>query len=284
MLNTKINYPYPIIREYVEDYKTTIFTGDLTVNLQPDGYLIRPNFEIQNAGISEYISKGIFTYAIEVQSPATWFRKLYRVKENETIKLNPGLLHERVELIPCIIATEKITDFTNDDFEDDYKGIVFEINIGDVIAIGGKRVFDALYKNDIIKNGSSIVTIAGSEKVTEITCDFSRSVIEIRMPEKQFTDYLECGYQKAKYKTLNAILTIPALVEAICIIASDVKNDEVGEYSSLAWYKTIVVNLKRFAGNDENKYLELLGKPFSSAELLLGNNYEAALKFVNQVN
>lgn len=284
MLNTNINYPYPVIREYTDDYKTTVFKGELTVNLKPDGYLIRPNFMVQNEGIREYLSSGKFTYAIEVQSPATWFRKLYRVKDNETIKLNPVVLHERVELMPCIVATEKISDFSNEDFEEEYEGMLFEIGAGDVIAIGEKRVFDALYKNDIIKNGSSIVNIAGSEVVKEITCDFSGSIIDITLPEEQFKDYMECGYQKAKYKTLNAIITIPALVEAICIIASDVRDDIVGEYASRAWYKTIVVNLKRAAENDENKYLKLLEKPFSSAELLLGNNYASALKFVNQVN
>ena len=65
MLNANINYPYPIIREYVEDYQTTVFKGALVVNLQPDGYLVRPNFEIQNAGISGLIAEGKMTYALE---------------------------------------------------------------------------------------------------------------------------------------------------------------------------------------------------------------------------
>lgn len=47
--------------------------------------------------------------------------------------------------------------------------------------------------------------------------------------------------------------------------------------------KTIVVNLKRFAENDERKYLQLLEKPFASAELLLGNNSAEALDFLCQV-
>ena len=54
-------------------------------------------------------------------------------------------------------------------------------------------------------------------------------------------------------------------------------------HQNRAWYKTIVVNLKRFAENDERKYLQLLEKPFASAELLLGNNSADALKFLCQV-
>lgn len=283
MLNANINYPYPVVRESCEDYRTTFFKGALTVNLQPDGYLIRPNFEIQNEGINEMLAAGDLTYAIEVQSPATWFRKLYPVKDNKTIRLDPTLIHERVELTPCIVAAKYISGFTNSDFEEEYAGMTFNINAGDVIAIGERRTFDALYQNDVIKNGSSIVSIGGSDTVKEVVVNYTGSVIEITLPGAQYQDYKECGYSKAKYKTLNAILTIPVLVEAIGIIALDETSEHSSGFENKAWYKTIVVNLKRAAENDENKYIQLLNKPFAAAELLLGNNYAAALKFMHDI-
>lgn len=284
MLNANINYPYPVIREYLEDYQTTVFKGSFVVNLLPDGYLVRPRFEILNDDIADLIAEGKLTYALEVQSPATWFRKLFPVKDNKPIYLDPTSLHERVELTPCIIAAEHIPNFTNKDFETEYCGMAFEINAGDIIAIGEKRCFDALYQNDIIKNGSSIVKIEGSDKAKEVSCDFSGSVITITLPVAQFDDYTECGCLKPKYKTLNAILTVPVLVEAIGIIASDERNPEqTSGFESHAWYKTIVVNLKRAAENNESKYRNMLEKPFASAELLLGNNYAFALEFVKKV-
>ena len=73
MLNPNMNYPYPVIRVSEEDYRTTIFNGDLTVNLQPDGYLVRPAFEINNTGVATLIEEGKLTYAIEIQSPSTWY-------------------------------------------------------------------------------------------------------------------------------------------------------------------------------------------------------------------
>ena len=285
MLNPNINYPYPVIRDHAEDYRTTVFKGALTVNLQPDCYLVRPNFEIDNPGIAELISEGKLTFGLEVQSPATWYRKLFPVKDNQPIRLDPAFLHERVELTPCIVATIAITGFTNPDFEEEYAGMLFDINAGDVMAIGEIRSFDALYQNDVIKNGSSIVSITGSDTAKEISCDFTGSVIEIVLPADQHKEYMECGYLKAKYKTLNAILTIPALVEAIGIISNDEKNpNQTSGFESKAWYKTIVVNLKRAAENNEGRYRALLDKPFSSAEMLLGNNYAYALKFLNQID
>lgn len=284
MLNPNMNYPYPLIRVYEEDYRTTVFKGNLAVNLQPDCYLVRPSFEINNPEIAELIEAGKLTYAIEIQSPATWYRHLFPVKDNKSIRLETACLHERVELTPCIIATTKIIAFTNSDFEEEYQGMSFDINAGDVVAIGEVRTFDALYQDDIIKNGTSPVTIARSDTAKEISCDFSGRLIEITLPAIQHDTYLECGLQSDKYKTLNAILSIPALVEGIGIIANDVKHPEkTSGLESKAWYKTIVVNLKRAAENNETKYRALLDKPFASAELLLGNNYSSALQYLNLV-
>ena len=33
MLNVNINYPYPVIREYTQDYQSTDFIGELIVLL-----------------------------------------------------------------------------------------------------------------------------------------------------------------------------------------------------------------------------------------------------------
>lgn len=285
MLNVNINYPYPLLREYAEDYKSTIFTGELSVRLEPDGYVIHPSFDVENEEIRSLIKAGLLMYAIEVQCVSTWFRRLYRIIDNNIVRLNSQEIHEIVELTPCIIANKSFKGFKNVDFEEEYQGMSFDINAGDIIGIGQKRTFDALYQNDIIKNGSSIVNIGGSDQIKEITCDFNGSVIQITLPKDQYSDYMDCGYNRIKYKSLNAILTIPALVEAIMTIANDEKNpDETSGFENKSWYKTIVVNLKRYAENNENKYRQLLDKPFASAELLLGNNSAAALKFLSQID
>ena len=209
MLNPNINYPYPVIRASEEDYHSTTFKGDLVVNLQPDSYLVHPAFEINNAGIAALIEEGKLMYAVEIQSPATWYRKLFPVKGNTPIRLEPASVHERVELTPCIIATTQIPGFTNDDFEEEYTGMTFDLNAGDVIAIGEIRTFDALYQDDIIKNGTSPVTIARSETAKDISCDFSGSLIEITLPADQHDRYLECGYKPENIKRLMPSCLFP---------------------------------------------------------------------------
>ena len=211
MLNININYPYPVIREYTDDYQSTEFIGELKVLLEPDGYAVHTNFEINNKGIQILLSKRILTYALEVQCVSTWFRKLYPIHENRVIRLDPQMIHERVELIPCIVAATSIEGFTNEDFAEEYQDMKFDLNAGDIIGIGQKRTFDALYQNDIIKNGSSIVDVGGNDKLKEIQCDFSQSTIKLTLPADQYENYRSCGYNRSKYKMLNAEKTAMGL-------------------------------------------------------------------------
>lgn len=286
MMNTKINYPYPVIRSYKEDYKNTIFKGSLSVGWQPDGYLISLNFSVNNDGINKLISLGILTYAVEVICTSTWYRKLYIISDDNDIYIDSKLVHELVEVIPCIVAKQKITDFKNDDFEEEYQGIIYEINAGDIIGIGERRTFDALYQNDVVKNGKSIVEIRHNEVDECFRCDYNGSVIEISLPLNQYNNYIDCGYNKTKYKLLNAIVVVPALVGGIDIIYQDEnceKDENRSQLSSKSWYKTIKTNLKTIAENNEQKYNELLSDSFAAAELLLKNNSAEALDFLNRM-
>lgn len=285
MLNANINYPYPVLKEYADDYNNTIFFGEFSVQMESDGYLICPAFTIDNNEIKEMLIKGKLTYAIEVQCASTWYRKLFEIKSNESIKLYSREIHNRVDITSCIIAKENIKYFSNEDFVKEYEGLKFELNIGDVVGIGQKRTFDALYQNDIIRNGSSIINIVNDNTLKEISYNFNGSIISIKLPLAQYENYISCGYNKEKYKILNAILVIPVLVEAICIINSDENNQEkTSGFETNLWYTTIVANLKRYAETNNDKYIELLNKPFVAAELLLGNNYVRALKFLSELD
>ena len=285
MLNTNINYPYPVVKSFIDDYNNTIFTGDLKVEIGTNCYIVTPNFSINNDELANMIDKGNLTYAIEIQCTSTWFRKLYKIKNNQKFTIESCLLHERVEITPCIISCANINNFQNDDFIEDYEGILFNINIGDIVGIGEKRTFDAYYDNDIIKSESSIINIVKGSNKNEIECDFEGNIIQIYLPDIQFNEYKECGCMKDKHVLLNAVLVIPVLVKAIGIIEEEERQDsEENVYQNKSWYKTIVANLKRHSNNDQKKYKQLLENSVTSAEILLGNNYISALRYIKGIN
>lgn len=96
MCAASINYPYPVIRPYSEDYIDTVFAGELTVTPENDGYYIHPKFSIADTEIQSMIDEGKLTYAIEIECVSTWLRRLVRITDNVAQKIDPTLIHEIV--------------------------------------------------------------------------------------------------------------------------------------------------------------------------------------------
>lgn len=285
MMNADINFPYPLIRQDKGDYKTTVFEGKLRVLPTSGGYMIYPDFTIKNKEINQLLQDGSLTYAIEVSCSSTLFRKLYRVKNNNSILLEATMVHGNVDLYPCIIVQENVIGFSNDDFADEYENMRFDLHTGDIVAIGASKAFDAIYQNDVMQ-GSSIVAISGNKKAKRVSCNLEGNIIKVILPLKEFENYQYCGQITKKIDVLNAIYVIPALVYAIDIINEEYGNDmamDESDYEDKAWYKTITGKLKQLADRDEGKYKKLLEDSFSSAELLLENNSEKAVEFLADI-
>lgn len=152
MLNSMMNYPYPILRNQAIDYKTGIFKVDIKKTNRSKGFDLSIDYDVTNRRIKEMLDQRILAYALQIQCVSTWYRKL-EISENagQNVFIPTSMVHERVDLCPCIIALKDISNFTNEDFSEDFEGITFSVNTGEVVGIGERQKFDAIYKDDIIK-------------------------------------------------------------------------------------------------------------------------------------
>ena len=285
MLNSSMNYPYPILRANPVDYKSSVFNVYIKKDTQKNGYNLKVAYEVNNNQIKELIDKHILAYAIQLQCISTWYRDL-RISDSDIqdIFIPSNMVHERVDLCPCIIATEKIENFTNDDFIEDYDGIPYEINKGEVVAIGERQKFDAIYKNDIIKKGDPIVHFVNDDEATVLYCEWEYDTIKIHLPKEQFRKYNEVGKNEPwKVPMLNAIYVVPVIVQGIYEIYQD---EVVGRPSTLerySWYKTLKVLIMKAAKDDAAEYKRMLGDPIKTSQRLLNDNSLQALNLVYDV-
>lgn len=285
MLNSAVNYPYPLLRSKPEDYQHSIFEANIHVSCEKKGFRITVEYHVNNEKIESMISKRILSFALQIQCVSTWYRD-FKVSESKSqnIFVPSKMVHDRVDLCPCIIANERIDDFFIDDFSEDYKGILYSIDQGEVVGIGERKKFDAVYKDDIIKKSESIVHFYCDEHAGKMSCEFENDTIGIRLPKKQWEQYNKIGKSEPwKVDMLNAIYVTPVIVQAIMEINQDEYNGGHGDMSSRAWYKTLKLFIKRAAKNDENKYKTLVNDPISTAQLLLDNNSAKALELVSNV-
>lgn len=282
MLNNSMNYPYPVLRSEKVDYKNSTFVAQVSKKNLNDGYQIHVIYSIDNPEIQQLIDEKKAAFAIQIQCVSTWYRRLeiseYNIQE---FKLASKLIHERVDLCPCIIALEQIDDFSNSDFTEDFEGIPFNVRKGEVLAIGNRQRFDAIYKDDIIKKGDPIVHFINDEQTPVMYCEYDFDTIRIHLPKQQNTQYNHIGvYEGWKVPVLNAIYVVPAIAMGIEEIYKDTCMGGDATLERWAWYKTLKVMILRKAKDVDSTYRKYLKDPIKTAEMLLNDNSAQALDII----
>lgn len=240
MLKSNLNYPYPMLRNNSLDYRTSVINTIIGIETNSDSYKFHVEISTNNDNINDLLNKGIVRKGILVKSSAVWFRKFYLVSDDDII-INSKDIYGKVEILPCIVAMEKIENFFSDDFEDEYKYSNINIEAGEFVALGEEYCFDALLDSDIFKNTSSIFELASVDE-NNISYDLENDKIVIFIPKDIHQNYLNVANSVMSPKSiLNSIIVFPILVSVLFDIKS-LEDDEY--YTEKKWYKTIMKTIE----------------------------------------
>ena len=273
MLNDNMNFPYPILRENNEDYKKSKFISNVSVNSEENGFRINAEFLVENERIKKLIDDDFVEYALQIECTKTWFRSIETSKNNIIeIFIKSDKLNQKVVLCPCLIVKKNIENYTNDDFSDDYENMFFDIHIGEALAVGKIKYFEANYEKDIINKPASIVNVTYDEKIKNMECYIEYERIQVVLPKEQYKYYIQNSNDENKYPIMNSIVVIPALVQALSIMSKD-----ESDYENYNWYKTIRNKLMKLCSNKDTDYKKMLETPVSTAQILVENISEKAL-------
>ena len=282
MFKTSMSFPYPVLKEDGDDYKKSVFKPDINFTESSDEYELEVSFKMTDKKIAELIENKQAVYAVQIECRSTFFRKIEKF-ENSTgrFSIKCGSVHDKVELCPCIIAVKDINDFESPDFSDDYKGMKFNIRKNEVLALGDIRDFNAYYEKDIINKAASIVSIQVSDTDRYMNTSFDDERIIVTLPKKQYDFYMNSSISKDKYPIMNSIVAVPALVQALSIMA---EMNEEDDFKEKMWYKTIDSRLRAICDSDGTKYNEMLKNPVKSVQIILDNLSEKAFSVLAEIN
>lgn len=279
MLNSNINYPYPLLRETAEDFQTAVFSGHMEVLRENKGFRIVPHFSVNNKQIQSYIKSAVLSYAIQIQCRSTFFRTVEYIKDNESLFIPGGQVHELVEICPCIIVMQDIEDYMVDDFVPAFKASSVKLFKGDVVGIGNTIRFRAYYKADEVKKANSVVTVRSDETAERISVDLNHTNIEVTLPKQQYEAYLHAGTSTIDQVTLlTGIVSVPVIAYALSQMTID---DEDSDFSERLWYRSLRALLDKIADGDPSRVETLLEDPFGTAQMMLGDNLSASLAILN---
>ncbi len=285
MLRNDVGYPYPVLRTFLSDYKESFFSSDITVSTTQTGFRITIDFSVNNDRINKLIDTGVLQYALYLFCPRTFLREMRYLKpDTEYVDIAAEDVHYQVEYAAYIIATQDIEHYTDEDLSEGFENIDFTIPKGSIFGIGRSGHFSALFDNDIIKDAGSIIQVMGSEKEKYMRVDLSGNTIIVWMPTEQSGKYKNMPKARNKQDLLHAVVTIPALVEAIYMIAktNEGHSPEDEERSERPWFLTIARAVKELSVSTGESEKSLYDAPLRTAQIILKNNSETALKLIEE--
>jgi len=234
-------YPYPVLAEYSDDYKTGSY--EVNIDLTKEGYNIKLHFlaTLTSNSLKTLIQEGKAKYVYHMECAQTGFRQvLITNKIDDSYLLSNKSVSGKLQICPFIVAVEDLTDYTATEFHEDYEGQTFNVETGCVMAVG--RMVTAEISKDIddMANTPSVFSIIRNADAScrQMLVEMFGRKIVIKLPLEDYYSYKSLRCTPQAQSILNAITIIPALTYVLSELKIMSVEDRM-ENRDYLWYKSI---------------------------------------------
>lgn len=232
MKSSNYSFPHPVLGRD-DDIEGSFLTG-LEYTIGREEIALTCKFTIKNTTLEELIASEKAACCIQVTCSSTKYRKVFTLENNsDEFFLTAKKLRGKVEIKYYIISLVKITDYSPDEINKDYKGFGFDIEEGDILAHDFEQyLFPADKTWEKLMSISSFMRISESSKISgpaEYRLDEDKITIYLSQDDYAYYKFLHSNEKLAS--TFHASVAFPALMFAI--------GETIGEnspYSEKLWY------------------------------------------------
>ena len=237
---TKRLYTYPVLSEERDDYVDSTFDAEGQYkmngvnNLQFDF-----DIEMDNKQLQSMILTGDAEYVIHIECANTSFRTAIHDISNHVSKEIPvGRINGRIEIIVLIVTKKEVSHFVNSNWDDDYRGVSFELSKGSILAYKNIPAIDIVKNYEEFNSASSIFKVykrlTSEPKPMEV--DLSTAQIGIGLGFQEYKIYSRFCDKEELQPILNAMMIFPALV----YVFEELKQENgIDNYSGRNWYVSL---------------------------------------------
>lgn len=287
-------FPYPIINH--EKRYSNLLASDFDIvfdqNQAEDeaSYTLRNcYFKTESAYINSLFDEGKIGIVLVIECSYTVYRKAIELtKEPQDISLLKVDFTEKVD-VSMFAYAKKDFIMKSDEFDDDYKGMTFEIEKYDIIGVNDG--FNIYFRHDYSKDNlsRSIFSIVPNENMESgaYSVDYNTgNKIVISLSKEDYQNF-ELINRAQIYKEIafNMIL-IPALIEglSLCKKGMDYASKDLDDIENdYVWFRSIRKAFSRLKGREITS--QDLDKPIDMAQELLGKPFSVALeKIMEEMN
>ena len=216
-------YPYPVLSDMTNDYVNSSFGMQLEVSQEMKEICLSISLQLENKEIEQLIIESKAEYVIHIECPYTSYRTVIKTDENEIQKRIPEhKLNGKVAICTFIVAKKEIPQYYNSSFNEDYGGMHFSLNRGNIIGIDGQ------INIEITKEIEELSKITG-EKIAITLCN------------KSFENYKMLAGSPAMLPVLHSMLIVPVLIYTFEML----RKEGISEFEDLRWLKSIKRTLNK---------------------------------------
>ena len=213
---TKRLYTYPVLSEERDDYVDSVFDAEVQYkmngvnNLQFDF-----DIEMDNRELQSMILAGDAEYVIHIECANTSFRTAIHDISNHVSKEIPvGRINGRIEIIVLIVTKKEVSHFVNSNWDDDYRGVSFELSKGSILAYKNIPVIDIVKNYEEFNSASSIFKVYKrlTDEPKPMEVNLSTAQIGIGVGSQEYKIYSRFCDKEEFQPILNSMMIFPALV------------------------------------------------------------------------
>ncbi len=275
-------YPYPVLGEYTDAYQGVSFLAEA---MPPEtvGYAVQFSFSsyTDDAALNQLLTEGKAAVVHHVECPATSFRMAHQATDRDCVfTVEDKKLRGRVEVCSFIVATQDIHSFESPNFSEDYKGYLFELEKGCIMAYKNQYVaFIEKNRDDLLQTQSFVKIKKRADDKRFMSMEYSSDLVYVYLPVDSFRLWEDMmrkdGGNSAGIS--HALIIIPAMVEILEYLKG--LHGEYDEISEFRWFRALDKILAKFQISlemgdlQEHSSLEL-------AQKLLDCPLENALEYI----
>jgi hypothetical protein len=269
-------FPYPVLSSFSDDYINCKFITDIKAVRDIKDIVFYLNVFMNNTELQTLISTNKIEYVFHIECSQTSYRAIVSTADLENIKRIPeNKLNGKVTICSFIVAKENLKSYTNNMFNSDYGNLVFNIEKGSILAIGGQTNVEIVKETEELSKIPSIFSIIrlDTDENAGMKFELGRDKITIQLANETFYKYKNSISMPIFQPVLHSMIIMPALI----YVFETLKNAGIEEYEAYRWFKAIERILKK--SNIELNSSTLDNKPsYELAQRLLDLPVDRALK------
>jgi len=268
LINSKRLYEYPLLCEYNDDYsKKEYFIGSVEkMRKASRRSYITIQVKIEDKQILKYIKEGYIAPVVHLYSSATKYRDIKTLPLGESVlEIENKNVDKTLEISYLLVVTKDIENFTNPNFNMDYKNCKFKVETGNIVAVGNvEKVFIEKDINELTKVKSVINIVRGNFEKDFMKVDFLEEKIRITLSKSDFQIYQT--YINHCQAMLHSMIIVPALI----YVFDCLKDDQYySDCEDKKWFRVLA-----------KKYVAMTGKEFSKENIEAENSIEVIQKLL----